>query len=101
MVLEKGLATHSSIFASSLKKKKGLRRRKWQPTPVLLPGKSHGWRSLGGCSPWGRKEPDTTERLHFTSTYFQGRNRNADVETDLLTFWGEVVEKRVRLIEKH
>ena len=29
-------------------------RRKWQPTPVLLPGKSHGWRSLEGCSPWGR-----------------------------------------------
>ena len=40
-------------------------RRKWQPTPVLLPGKSHGWRSLGGCSPWGRKELDTTEQLHF------------------------------------
>ena len=36
-----------------------------QPTPVLLPGKSHGWRSLVGCSPWGRKESDTTERLHF------------------------------------
>ena len=31
-------------------------RRKWQPTPVFLPGKSHGWRSLVGCSPWGRKE---------------------------------------------
>ena len=30
------------------------RRRQWQPTPVLLPGKFHGWRSLGGCSPWGR-----------------------------------------------
>ena len=36
------------------------------PTPVLLPGKSHGRRSLVGCSPWGRKESDTTERLHFT-----------------------------------
>ena len=35
------------------------------PTPVLLPGKSHGWRSLMGCSPWGHKESDTTERLHF------------------------------------
>ena len=32
---------------------------------VLLPGKSHGWRSLVGCSPWGRWESDTTERLHF------------------------------------
>ena len=41
------------------------RRRRWQPTPVLLTGKSHGWGSLVGCSPWGRKESDTTERLHF------------------------------------
>ena len=41
------------------------RRRQWQPTPVLLPGKSHGWRSLVGCSPWGCYESDTTERLHF------------------------------------
>ena len=36
------------------------------PTPVLLPGKSHGQRSQGGCSPWGRQESDTTERLHFS-----------------------------------
>ena len=36
-------------------------RRQWQPTPVLLPGKSHGWRSLEGCSPWGHKKSDTTE----------------------------------------
>ena len=35
------------------------------PTLVLLPGKSHGWRSLEGCSPWDRWGPDTTERLHF------------------------------------
>ena len=42
-----------------------IRRRQWHPTPVLLPGKFHGWRSLVGCSPWGRKESDTTERLHF------------------------------------
>ena len=42
-------------------------RRKWQPTPVFLPGKSHGWRILVGYNPWGRKELDTTERLHFTS----------------------------------
>src|SRR5574337_438616 len=39
-------------------------RRQWQPTPVLLPGKSHGWRSLVGSS-WGRYKSDTTERLHF------------------------------------
>ena len=41
------------------------RRRQWHPTPVLLPGKSHGWRRLIGCSPWSREEWDTTERLHF------------------------------------
>ena len=35
------------------------------PTPALSPGKSHGRRSLVGCSPWGREESDTTERLHF------------------------------------
>ena len=40
-------------------------RRQWHPTPVLLPRKSHGRRSLVGCSPWGREESDTTERLHF------------------------------------
>ena len=41
------------------------RRRQWHPTPVFLPGKSHGWRSLVGCSPWGHEELDTTEWLHF------------------------------------
>ena len=41
-------------------------RRKWQPTPVLLPGEFHGLRSLVGYSPWDCKESDTTERLHFT-----------------------------------
>ena len=40
-------------------------RRQWHPTPVLLPRKSHGWRSLVGCSPWGHKESDTTAQLHF------------------------------------
>ena len=40
-------------------------RRQWHPTPVFLPGKSHGWRSLVGYSPWDREESDTTERLHF------------------------------------
>ena len=40
-------------------------RRRWHPTPVLLPGKPHEWRSLVGCSPWDLEESDTTERLHF------------------------------------
>ena len=58
--------THSfihGIFSKHLLSLK--RRRHWQPTAVLLPGKSHGQRSLVGCSPWGREESDTTKRLHF------------------------------------
>ena len=43
--------------------------RKWQSTPVLLPGKSRGQRSLVGYSPWGRKESDTTEWLRFIFIY--------------------------------
>ena len=43
--------------------------RRRHPTPVLLPGKSHGLRSLVGCSPWGREESDTTERLHFDFSF--------------------------------
>ena len=41
------------------------KRRQWHPTPVLLPGKSHGQRNLEGCSPWGRWGSDTIEWLHF------------------------------------
>ena len=54
------------------------RRRRWHPTPVLLPGKSHGWSSLVGCSPWGRKESDTTERLcfHFSVSCIREGNGN-------------------------
>ena len=44
-----------------------LRRRQWHPTPVLLPGKSHGRRSLAGCSPWGRKS--RTRPRDFTFTF--------------------------------
>ena len=47
-----------------------IRRRQWQPTPVLLPGKSHGWRSLVGCCLRGRIESDTTERLHVQFSLF-------------------------------
>ena len=48
------------------------------PTPVLLPGKSHGWRSLVGCSPWGHEESDTTEWLHFafSLSWIGGGNGN-------------------------
>ena len=43
-------------------------RRKWHPTPVLLPGKSHGLGSLVGCNPWGRRELDTTEVTEHART---------------------------------
>ena len=98
-LLEKGMATHSSILALPPQKNGAQRniflgaslvaqrvkhlpvmqktqvrslgwedpwRRKWQPTPVFLPGESHGQRSLVGYSPWDRKESDMTERLHLT-----------------------------------
>ena len=76
-VQRKGLLKHIRFFCSSSFSWKGNLicfkqflflsswRRKWQSTPVLLPGKSHGRRSLVGYSPWGHKESDTTEQLHF------------------------------------
>ena len=53
-------------------------RRQWQPTLVLLPGESHGRRSLVGCSPWGREQSDTTERLpfHFSLSFIGQGNGN-------------------------
>ena len=58
ILLKPGLENFEHYFTS-------MWRRQWHPTPVLLPGNSHGRRSLVGCSPWGREESDTTERLHF------------------------------------
>ena len=46
----------------SLGQEDPLEERKWQPTPLFLPGESHGQRSLMGYSPWGRKEWDMTEQ---------------------------------------
>ena len=46
-------------------------RRKWQPTPVFLPGEFHGQRSLAGYSPWGRKESDTTEQLTLSENIIE------------------------------
>ena len=59
------LSTKRALWPSFNQSRVKARRRQWQPTPVLLPGKSHGWRSLVGCSPWGHEESDMTERLHF------------------------------------
>ena len=55
-VVEERAANHSRLRDT---------RRQWHPTPALLPGKSHGRRSLVGCSPWGHKELDTTEWVPF------------------------------------
>ena len=67
---ERGLLTLNSIsplwhYWHLALDSSSFRRRQWHPTPVLLPGKSHGRRSLVGCSPWGRWGSDTTERVHF------------------------------------
>ena len=62
---KKGNAKECSNYHTIAPISHASRRRQWHPTPVLLPGKSHGRRSLVGCSPWGREESDTTERLHF------------------------------------
>ena len=51
-------------------------RRQWQPTPILLPEKSHGWRSLVGCNPWGCYESETTEQLHFLLSCTREGNGN-------------------------
>ena len=53
------------MYKQIWRKLKNIRRRQWHPTAVLLPGKSHGRRSLEGCSPWGCWGLDTTERLPF------------------------------------
>ena len=55
--------------------RKILWRRKWQPTPVFLPGESHGQRSLVAYSPWGRKESDTIEQVHLLSSNGVGRRK--------------------------
>ena len=49
-------STNSSYLSTNNSYMNIYHPRKWHPTPVLLPGESHGWRSLVGCSPWGRKE---------------------------------------------
>ena len=67
IVLIKDILIHSSHDFKNSIIQKSVWRRKWQPTPVLLPGKYHGQKSLVGYDPWGCKELDTTEWLHFLS----------------------------------
>ena len=59
--------------------------RKWQPTPVLLPAKTLGWRSLIGYSPWAHKESDMTEQLSTSSYYYDLVCRNY-TDLGLLSF---------------
>ena len=78
------------------------------PTPILLPGKSHGRRSLVGCSPWGREESDTTEQLQFHfSLSFAGEGNGNPLQYSCLentrdrwAWWAAVygvAESRTRL----
>ena len=62
-------------------------RRKWQPTAVFWPGKSHGWRSLVGYSPWSCKELDTTERLHFHFSQHRYRTHVSRIAGEFFTSW--------------
>ena len=71
---------HPLLIKNSLES--GHWRRRWHPTPVLLPGKSHGRRSLEGCSPWGREESDMTERLHFHFSVSCIGEGNSNTESD-------------------
>ena len=75
------------------------RTAQWHPTPVLLPGKSHGRRSLVGCSPWGREESDTTEQLHFSLFTFTHWRRKWQLTPIFLPResqgWGSLVGCRV------
>ena len=60
-------------------------RGKWQPTPVFLPGESHGWRSLVGCSPWGHTESDTTEatwQQYGLSWHGMGQKKDLHLEEE-------------------
>ena len=64
------ISSANDIYFLDFKKpRRWKQRRQWQPTPVLLPGKSHGWRSLVGCGPWGCEESDTTEQLPFDFSF--------------------------------
>ena len=57
-------------------------KKAWQPTPVFLPGKPHGQRSLPGYSPWGREEPDTMEGLNDDKPFYFSvkKSQSADLK---------------------
>ena len=71
-------------------------RRQWHPTPVLLPGKSHGWRSLVGCSPWGAKS--RTRLSDFTFTFhFHALEKEMATHSSVLAWRIPWMEKPGRL----
>ena len=70
------------------------RRRQWHPTPILLPEKSHGQRSLVSFSPWGCRESDTTERLN-TQEEREGTEISAWLPGQCQSVTGEIRGKRV------
>ena len=70
---KKNPPTNAGDTGSILRLGKNPWRRKWQPTPVFLPGESHGQRSLAGYSPWDHKESDTTERLSMHAIYIKAQ----------------------------
>ena len=60
-------------------------KRQWHPTPIPLPGKSHGWRSLVGCRLWGRTESDTTEVTEQQQQqHIKGQQTSLQAKSDLL-----------------
>ena len=63
-------------------------RRKWQPTPVFLPGESQGWGSLVGCRLWGRIESDTTEAIQQQQQHLQPQFPFSIIAQHVLRFWG-------------
>ena len=66
----------SSIFSNTtVQKQQFFGAQQWHPTPVLLPGKPHGQRSLVGCSPWSRQKSDTTEQLLSLFTFMHWRRK--------------------------
>ena len=82
----------------------GLKKKQWQPTLVILPEKSHGQRSLAGCSPWGPKESDTTEHSHTSQKKSRrgGRGRQRRAQVGAFRSWANrettVGQKRGRAV---
>ena len=71
-------------------------RRKWQPTSVFLPGKSHGQRNLVGYSPWGHKKSDTIEGLSIHAISFTEKRKNSSLKWWWGSFWHQQIVKKIQ-----